>query len=415
MKFKQQSFGKLKIALAALCCSLSGFSFAQNIDSLLHAGENEMRRRHYDRAEEIFSYILQKEPQNVGAAYNRGLIRYRLHQYDEAREDFKIVSSHEGEKQDEGYYWVGHIIASKKEDCESALSYYDKAIAIDSTYTDAYLDRAECEIDLKQFDEALADAAKVLALTDNKSYKAYYYKGKAEMEKGEYDKSIASLTAALEIRPRYADPYFTRGTVYLLQAYDKDEAHHHHSLTEALKNYDQFIELNKRSSEAFFDRGEVKMELHDYKGAIADFNKAISLKPDDYDAHTMKAICNYHFGYTEQALKEFDAIIRMDSSYVDAHFNKGIILIDLARYEEAIEEFDQVVKKDPEHADGYEKRGEAKFENGMIDEGCEDFKIAAEMGDEEAQYWLDHTCGKHKKKYKKKSSKDDEKSEEEAN
>ena len=407
MKTNLKSLVGTKTLLAIILGTLTGSTFAQNLDSLYEAGEKEMRRRHYNRAQEIFNYVLEKDPKHAGASFSRGLLFYREHKYDESLEDYTNLSKIEGDLQDDAYYWMGQILGSHKDDCKTAVEYYDKAIALNSEYTDAYLSRAECKIELMDYDGTISDAENVLAVNE-KNYTAHYYKGKANLELGNIQTAIEDFTKAIELRPRYADPYFSRGTAYLMQAFDKDESHKHQSLTSALENYDAFIDLNKTSPAAYFDRGEVKMELHDYKGAIADFSKAISLDPDDYDAHTMKAICNYHYGYTEQALKEFDAITRMNPEYVNAHFNKGIVLIDLARYEEAIEEFDQVVKKDPEHSDGYEKRGEAKFEAGMIDEACEDFNKAAEMGDEEAAYWVQHNCGKHKKKYKKKNKKTEE-------
>ena len=54
-----------------------------------------------------------------------------------------------------------------------------------------------------------------------------------------------------------------------------------------------------QSAEEFFNRGNAKYNLKDYKGAIADFTKAIELNPDDATAYNNR-------GYSKAGLDDLD-------------------------------------------------------------------------------------------------------------
>ena len=51
-------------------------------------------------------------------------------------------------------------------------------------------------------------------------------------------------------------------------------------MTVLLQTLTKAIELNPNDAKAYYNRGLAKSDLQDYKGAIADFNKAIELNPN---------------------------------------------------------------------------------------------------------------------------------------
>ena len=67
----------------------------------------------------------------------------------------------------------------------------------------------------------IADFNKVLEI-DPKSAGAYYYRGIAYVNKGQFDWAIDDFTKALEIDPKSAGAYYNRGTAYYFKKeYDK--------------------------------------------------------------------------------------------------------------------------------------------------------------------------------------------------
>ena len=60
----------------------------------------------------------------------------------------------------------------------------------------------------------------------------------------------------------------------------------------AIADFDRAIELNPDAAAACYGRGGAKSKLGDYEGAIADYSRAIEIKPDYADAYTNRGQCS---------------------------------------------------------------------------------------------------------------------------
>ena len=70
-------------------------------------------------------------------------------------------------------------------------------------------------------------------------------------------------------------------------------------MSNAIADYTKAIELKPDFVDAYNNRGLAKANLQDYRGAIADYNKAIELTPDYANAY-------YNRGSAKAALKDLD-------------------------------------------------------------------------------------------------------------
>ena len=66
----------------------------------------------------------------------------------------------------------------------------------------------------------------------------------------------------------------------------------------AIADYTKAIEINPQYSEAYINRGIAKSDLGDTQGAIADYNKAIDINPQ-------YAVAYNNRGYAKYNLKDF--------------------------------------------------------------------------------------------------------------
>ena len=82
-----------------------------------------------------------------------------------------------------------------------------------------------------------------------------------------------------------------------------------------------------QTAEDYFKSGLSKLQLEDREGAIADFTKAIQLKPN----------------------------------YVYAYSNRGVAKKDLKDYQGAIEDFTKAIEYDPNFNPVYFNRADAKY------------------------------------------------------
>lgn len=114
---------------------------------------------------------------------------------------------------------------------------------------------------------------------------AYYNRGYAYDDKGEYDQAIKDYTQAIEINPNYAEAYYNRGIAYRKKG-EPDQA---------IADYDQAVEINPNDAAAYGNRGVAKRNLAEkleavgktaealalYKAAVKDCDEALKRTQDD--------------------------------------------------------------------------------------------------------------------------------------
>lgn len=72
-------------------------------------------------------------------------------------------------------------------------------------------------------------------------------------------------------------------------------------------------------------KGNKKLVLKDYKGAIADFTKIIEQNPDNADAYLFRAIAYYNLKDLETALKDVNKALEIQPLYAEAFDVRGCI------------------------------------------------------------------------------------------
>ena len=101
---------------------------------------------------------------------------------------------------------------------------------------------------------------------------ALFNQGLALLEDGQYDQAIVYFNKAIEINPRYAEAYNSRGYVFRKRGqYEK-----------AISDCNKAIEINPRYAEAYNNRGLAYYYIRAYDKAWDDVHEAQNL---GYDVH----------------------------------------------------------------------------------------------------------------------------------
>src|SRR6476469_8870175 len=72
-----------------------------------------------------------------------------------------------------------------------------------------------------------------------------------------------------------------------------------------------------------YNRGVDKLDGGDYKGAIADFDAAIRLDPNDSEAFYNRAYTRHILGQVQEAINDYTEAIRIKPQYANAYGNRG--------------------------------------------------------------------------------------------
>jgi len=138
-----------------------------------------------------------------------------------------------------------------------SIDYYNSYIATHTPRAIDYIGRALDFITTRDYDAAIADIGRALALTPDFA-PAYMLRGQANYHKYELmghdpDTSVDAVTRAT-LRTK--------------------------KLNDALDDYNKAVELAPATAPAWFNKGNILIELEDYTSALASFTRAIELKDD---------------------------------------------------------------------------------------------------------------------------------------
>ena len=152
---------------------------------------------------------------------------------------------------------------------------------------------------------------------------------------------------AIEIDPDYADAYLGIADVWLSSVLwsfaTPDEA-----TPIAKSNVAKAFKLDSTSSEVYTFLAAIQMNFDwNFKSAEKYIKKAISLNPNNPDAHTMYEGLLRVFGHSKESLEQYEMVLKLDPMNKDWNSGYGYTLYCAGRNNEAIKVFKEVLKIDP--------------------------------------------------------------------
>lgn len=136
------------------------------------------------------------------------------------------------------------------------------------------------------------------------------------------------------------------------------EAYNKRNLGMAVIHFSTAIKIDPADPDSWYSRATVKDELHTWKAARRDYDKAIEIAPD----------------------------------FVSAIVNRAANKDAAGEYDEAIEDYNRALELNPEDEMAYFNRGNSKFNKNDNPGACGDWNKAKELGAEYAQKRIDEHC-----------------------
>ena len=172
----------------------------------------------------------------------------------------------------------------EKGDIAGAIGQYDRALAINPKFPEAYLNR-----------------------------------GKAKRASGNLDAAIDDFEMAAELAPQLvlnnrdvAQAYLNRGSIKSNRL----------DLDGALGDYDRAIKLDPNDAEAYFKRGRALLVEGNAEFAIADFDKSISLDDHNPLVYAERGLAHRAKGHDTEAQKDFEHGLKLNNDLrlmIDLH------------------------------------------------------------------------------------------------
>jgi tetratricopeptide (TPR) repeat protein len=279
-------------------------------------------------------------------------------------EDRKIpitTSSEDARKE----FLEGRSLAEKLQ-ATNSIQHFDKAIALDSSFATAYLNRANASFIAKDFFSNLKKAVDmsgqcsegerllILAteagaygkLEEQKNYldsllKLYPNDERVQFVTGgyyyglqDYKQAIEHYQKAIQIAPEYSPVYNILG-----YAYRQIE-----NYTEAEKTFKKYTELIPNDPNPYDSYAELLMKMGRFDESITNYRKALAL-----DSHFVNSrfciAANYMYkGMHEKGIAELETLLnlaRNDGERRTKYFTSVVLLVDAGKMDEALKELEK--------------------------------------------------------------------------
>lgn len=237
----------------------------------------------------------------------------------------------------------------RKLDYKGSLEGFNQALRINPNYEAAYIGRGTARNNLKDEKGAIDDLSKAIRLNPN-NVRAYAARGLArflsDKQGAEADlKKVMSLS----IDEKDDRAYHDRG---VLRMFFKDKKG-------AIADFDQAIRINPNNGSAYTSRGYVRDFLGDKQGAIADYNQAIRINPNDAEAYFNRGNFYAELGDRKSAIANYVMALQIEPEWLGASSNLMAVSYDKNF---RITDYDQVIQLFPNSAFVYRYRGKAQLE-----------------------------------------------------
>ena len=126
-------------------------------------------------------------------------------------------------------------------------------------------------------------------------------------------------------------------------------------------------------------QGDAAIKSSDFDRAIANFNEAIQLDPENANAFGGRGLAYLGKGDLEQAIADFNRAIRFNPSNASAFNNRGVAYLRKRDYDLAIVDFSEAIRLNPNYANAFCNRALAK-QRSNDNSGSED-KLKAQQLD----------------------------------
>ncbi|MBE5231660.1 MAG: tetratricopeptide repeat protein [Microcystis aeruginosa PMC 728.11] len=156
---------------------------------------------------------------------------------------------------------------------------------------------------------------------------------------------------------------------------------------QAIASYDKALEIKPDDHEAWYNRGFALADLGRLEEAIASWDRALEFKPDDPEAWNNRGNALANLGRLEEAIASYDRALEIKPDVHEAWYNRGIALADLGRLEEAIASYDRALEIKPDLHQAWNNRGNALFNLGRFEQAIASCDRALEIKPDDPYAW----------------------------
>lgn len=231
-------------------------------------------------------------------------------------------------------------------DPKGAMGFYSEAIEIDSTYADAYYNKALAHLQLNQLGESILDLSLAIRYKPG-YYDAIFQRGLSYLDNGEYYNAREDAQNLVLLDDKNWKSYFLTGLV----------AEKLKQFPEALQAFAKAFELNPENSDLLVNQATILYYQKDFESAESILDQAMEINPLEPNLHNLRSMIYFDEKNYEEALDAVEKAISLDKSQAYFYNNKGLYLLFLDQQEEGLGLINQSINMDSKNPFALRNKG----------------------------------------------------------
>ncbi len=340
-------------------------------------GQSNAERHNDADAAADFSTAVALEPQNAERLSARGFFRLSKGNTVDALADFnlaiKLDPTNARARNNRG---MANMSCGE---AKQAIEDFDVCVNLDPNFLAAYVNRSFAYAKLDRRKDALADLDKALELDPNVAG-TYDNRGSMLLAAQEPQKALADFTRAIQLDPANANYYVRRrAALTKLERFaeaqlDAIKIEH---LTQ-LSSLNEAVFRDRGSAQPYIDRGIYFLGENQIENALANFTKALELKPKNASALTQRSRAWLRHGDVEKAIDDATAALAIDPRE-ETYGVRGDAYRKLKAYEKAIGDYDAAQRIDQDVAETWTLYAQSLQQAGRGREANDALRHAADL------------------------------------
>lgn len=306
-----------------------------------------------------YNIYLENNPDNKEALFSRAVSRFEYSQWAIAKEDFlRLLKLPAGGETNTVFFQT-----QKGDDGAS------RAFSAGNNLRPLFFDYlGQIELKLKNYSQAKVCFDSAIQLAPEQ-VNFYLGRGLALQQVGDTVNARSDFKKVLALD---TDNSLARHNLALLGA-NQPTAETEQLLTEA-------IAANPKLPYSYAERGLLRLNSGNTKGALSDYNEAINLEPDNYEYFLNRGLIKERANDYTGALADYQKVITLKPEYEKGWLSHGNVMVKLNKFKEAIEDYSAAITYYPDYGLAYYNRAQAWHRLGKFVEACNDLKKAKELG-----------------------------------
>jgi tetratricopeptide (TPR) repeat protein len=213
--------------------------------------------------------------------------------------------------------------------------------------------------------------------------------GKIAMGQKRWDKAISDFQKALEMDPGDGEAHFLMARSYK-EIGDFESMIPHLNAAESSwpKGEERIRELRADTWEEIFNVGLKNANSEEYDQARSDFQLAIAILPERYEAYTNMGFVWQHLGNSDSAYYYYAQGYEIDPDNIKILENFASLCFNAEKYAKADSLYEKILAQDPSNADAILRRGAIAAENGDYTTAVDYYTRSLDLDPDNCDLWF---------------------------